>query len=138
MICQKCSYPYASAKGCISCGWVFDPKYHPDLGSAPLEQAAWLLSQPIETLEKLYGRQTAHEKLAVAQKLAQSQPAPAQSAPVQPAPKMPPSVVTATVEPVASPFAAPQPAPEPPPTPPPAEPVDKRKFAKEAKAPTAK
>jgi len=133
MVCQKCQFAHANPIGCISCGWVFDPNYHPDLGAAPTETAEWILAQSIESLERLYGAHGAQIKLAIARQQVASQPRPDAPSTPPPTPKPRPAAPKDFVEsivarPVQSPFASRvEPTPEPEPAP--------EMFANEAPAP---
>jgi hypothetical protein len=104
--CQKCGYVNVNPIGCISCGWKFDPNYHPEVGASPIETATWITSQSFENLEKLYGQAEAGNRLAAARALLATQKTGANFAP---APPMVAPVISHTVEPVASPFAKPEP-----------------------------
>ena len=141
MICQNCLFPHANPLGCISCGWVYDPDYHPVLGHGPGAAATWIVSQSPEVLERMFGGQ-AQAKLAAAKGHIAAQPAPdAHPKPkVQPRPK---AVVESIIaEPVASPFAKPSAVPEPTPTQPAPEPEPEPEsepelFANESAPPTS-
>ena len=69
MTCQNCGYPHANPLGCMSCGWKYDPNYHPVLGTDPINSALWVMGTSRDTLVRLHGHAMADQKIEAAKRL---------------------------------------------------------------------